>query len=153
MTGLPLEWFARHPSQADLISRDSARGDRFARVGYFGKPANLATEPQEPEWVAALAAWGLEWVCMGPGAWHDNSDVDAVDAVRSMGSSRLHGHKPAAMVVRGATRASAELEPAKLRAVWIEILTQVVPEAHRRWHRVGVLQRRLFFAERHLQRT
>ncbi|MBX3729714.1 MAG: hypothetical protein KF858_11060 [Candidatus Sumerlaeia bacterium] len=95
MTGLPLERFLRHPPQADLIPRDPTREARFERVGYFGKPANLAAELRSAQWAATLASRGIEWVCMGPTTWHDYSDVDAVVAIRSMGTAHLHDHKPA----------------------------------------------------------
>lgn len=73
-------------SQPELIPRNSARGDRFENIAFFGLKENLLPELQSPSWQEQLEALGLRWQVVSRfESWNDYSDVDAILAVRSFG--------------------------------------------------------------------
>jgi Glycosyl transferases group 1 len=79
-------YYMPHWTQPGLIPRDSARGDRFETVGFFGTGGNLAPELLNPSWREQLKELGLQWCFKNRPQWNDFSNVDAVVAVRSFDS-------------------------------------------------------------------
>lgn len=69
--------------QPGLIPRNSARGDRFETVAFFGHERNLAPEMKDPIWQQQLNQLGLQWQVVERGQWNNYSQVDLVVAVRS----------------------------------------------------------------------
>ena len=53
-------YYLPHWPQPGLISRDSARGDRFENIAFFGHEVNLAPEFKHPSWQKQINAMGLE---------------------------------------------------------------------------------------------
>jgi hypothetical protein len=97
--------FVPHWPQAGLVPRDAARGSALRCAAYKGVHANLHPELQRPEWRAALAGLGVEWVAdevdhragrqeRAALRWPDYSTVDVVVALRPP-DRRLHPGKPA----------------------------------------------------------
>ncbi|MBE9174997.1 glycosyltransferase family 1 protein [Synechocystis salina LEGE 06155] len=87
-------YYIPHWPMPGLIHRDSANGDRFEKIAYYGCPNNLSSELKESSWQEQLQALGLQWHIIEHQNHHDYSDVDAVIAVRSF-DGREHIRKPA----------------------------------------------------------
>jgi hypothetical protein len=81
--------------QIGILPRDTARGQRFEAVGYFGYPHNLDPSLSNAGFQAELKALGLHLVVPEPSAWHDFRQVDAVLALRNLGTDNPHMTKPA----------------------------------------------------------
>lgn len=92
---LPGSIYMPHWPQTNLLPRDPARNDTFRTVGFFGDPANLASQLASEEWRRDLASrTGLEFVIRAHDHWHDYHDIDAIVAVRHFQKGRQF-HKPA----------------------------------------------------------
>ena len=98
-----LEWpFAPGPScfipqwpQPGLIPRDSARGDLFEHVVYYGKTKNLHPSLTGQAWRDRVASLGMRFSIIEERPhWHDYSDVDATAAVRPPGRKGEEMRKP-----------------------------------------------------------
>ncbi|MCL1463324.1 hypothetical protein [Argonema galeatum] len=87
-------YYMPHWRQPGLIPRNSARGDRFENVAYFGHERNLAPELKEPSWHKQLNELGLHFQVVDRLRWNDYSDVDAILAVRSF-NNQDYTSKPA----------------------------------------------------------
>ncbi len=88
-------YFIPHWRQPGLVPRDSARGDEFVNVGYYGIEKNIAPELKDPKWSEQLKALGLHWHIMGENVWNDYSQMDAVIAVRNFQFQESYTYKPA----------------------------------------------------------
>lgn len=77
--------FVPHWPQPLLVPRDSARGNRFEHVVYYGDEVNLAAELQTQAWRDAVANLGLTWTIRGDASPLKASfaDADVIVAVRS----------------------------------------------------------------------
>jgi len=84
--------------QSGLIPRDSARGDRFENIGFFGVTGTLAPELQQPEWEEKLHKLGLRWQIVEPNRWHDYSEKDAIVAVRSFDGNTFDSKPPSKLI-------------------------------------------------------
>lgn len=92
---LPQSCFIPHWPQPGLIPRDTARGDRFENVLFFGDPPNLAPELREPGFSARIERnFGVTFRMAENGCWHDYSAADAALGIREFGS-RPFLRKPA----------------------------------------------------------
>lgn len=74
--------FWPHPG---IIGRDSARGETFSSIAYFGDDRNIAAELRSADWSAFLADRGIRWDIRNAQSTRDTdfSDVDAVIGIRS----------------------------------------------------------------------
>jgi hypothetical protein len=87
--------FLPHWPQPGLVARDSARGERVARVAYFGRTGALPAWLSEPSFIAALQEQGVA-LEIRDRAWHDYHDVDLVLACRD--------ERPSMLVLKPATK-------------------------------------------------
>jgi hypothetical protein len=78
--------------QPGMRVRRAERGDRVQRIGYFGRMAQAPAFFSDPEFLAEIAALGLEFV-PSEHDWQDYRDVDVVIAFRTAPPSVLR-HKP-----------------------------------------------------------
>lgn len=104
-------YYLPHWPQPGLIPRQSARGERFETLAYFGHINNLAPELQAPAWQQQLAQIGLNWqpiidrhcsfeeVDQIDPRWNDYSNIDAIVAVRSFDRRQTYLNKPATKLV------------------------------------------------------
>ena len=94
-TRLPHSTYIPLWSQPGLIPRNSARGERFKNIYFFGDPPNLAPELRDSSFAEILKnRFGLNLVLAEAERWHDYSEADCVLAIREL-SSRLFLRKPA----------------------------------------------------------
>lgn len=92
---LPRSIFMPHWPHPNLLPRDSARGDRFETLGFFGDAENLAPELHDAGWQARLLdQTGITLRVVGAKEWHDYREIDCVLAVREFGN-RAFLRKPA----------------------------------------------------------
>ncbi len=89
------EFFMIHWPQPGLIARDSSRGGRIERVGYFGDES-LAGQLTDPAFLRQLEELGL--VLHTPTQWHDYHDTDVVLAVRNVPPSYT-AYKPPSKLI------------------------------------------------------
>lgn len=87
-------YYIPHWPQPGLIPRNTARGERFENIAYFGHERNLAPELQESGWQEQLKDLGLSFQVVERQHWHDFSHVDAILAVRSF-KHQAYNDKPA----------------------------------------------------------
>ena len=95
-----LRYHIPHFPQIGLIPRAEEHGDRFCRVGYFGRLYGVNRSPVlgSFEFRRWLENHGFELVVgHEPRQWHDYSNIDAIIAIRSFASP--HKHKPATKLV------------------------------------------------------
>lgn len=85
--------------QAELVPRQTERGDRFENVGYFGVLENLASQLQEPAWQQQLEELGFKWHIVPPERWNDYQEMDAIVAVRSFEYQGSYLWKPASKLI------------------------------------------------------
>jgi len=91
----PYSLFMPHWSQAHLIMRDPARGERFENIVFFGYHSNIATELLTEEWNDTLRrTLGLYFYLQEAANWHDYSQVDCSIAIRDF-SHQKHFRRPA----------------------------------------------------------
>jgi hypothetical protein len=87
--------FLPHWPQPGLVARDSTRGERVARMAYFGRTGALPAWLSEPSFGAALEEQGVA-LEIRDRAWHDYHDVDLVLAYRE--------ERPSMLVLKPATK-------------------------------------------------
>ena len=84
--------FIPHWLQPGLIKRDLSRHD-VLKVAYSGQLFNGNFAGSEEAWRKLFAPYGIEFVTLTAGAWHDLSNVDVLIALRSF-DSKPHNTKP-----------------------------------------------------------
>jgi len=100
-------YYLPHWPQPGIVPRDPARGHVIENVAFFGNQKNLAPEFKEEAWGRAMKEMGLNFISKFKPFdhtdastygfdefWNNYSDIDAIIAVRSFGSSG-YDHKPA----------------------------------------------------------
>jgi hypothetical protein len=97
---LPNAVFVPHWPQPGLLARDVTRGDKFENVAYIGDTTNLDPALATPEWTAALADAGLNWI-VPQASGRDPADMRDIDAVVAIRSFKKTGfiRKPASKLV------------------------------------------------------
>lgn len=88
-------YFVHHWPQPGLISRDTARGETFEDIYYFGLAENLASELKSEDWHRFIEEHGFRWhLKSSPVDWRNYSQVDAILFARDF-SNKQHINKPA----------------------------------------------------------
>ena len=98
-----------HWAQYGLVPRDPSRGEKFSRVGYFGRPNSAVTS--EKVWQSLLAPLGMEihFPNTSAAGWSDYSQVDVCVGHRGFDDRAYDGKPPTKLL--NAWRAACRLSP------------------------------------------
>jgi hypothetical protein len=89
-------YYMPHWPQPGIIPRNSARGEKFENIAYFGISYNLAEELRGIKWQQMINKIGLNWCTQkNRDLWFDYNYVDAILAVRSFSRDNSYPWKPA----------------------------------------------------------
>ena len=99
--GYPIWCFINIWPQPGIIPRDSARGDKFERIGFFGHRDQLERSLQTDEFKTALAKQGLTLEIVDHD-FNDYTNIDAVIAIRDFTGNPQY-HKPNSKLINAWT--------------------------------------------------
>lgn len=87
-------YYLPHWVQPGITRRDADRGNRLERVALIGNRQYHPAFMSDPDFLAQLARLGITLVALGPEAWTNFQDIDAVVALRPWIAPRVLRTKP-----------------------------------------------------------